>query len=91
MFGRRLNLRVDSWRRVEYHQHTDVMTFCGPPPVLRRRAMRVNFPGPRLYDVAHRSRTRYARVTARPAVRALLPMKCPAGDAMSALPATEQA
>ena len=33
-FGRRWNLRIDSWRRVEYHQHTNVMTYCVPPPVL---------------------------------------------------------
>jgi len=32
VFGRSWNLWVDSWRKVEYHQHTDVMTYCGPPP-----------------------------------------------------------
>ena len=50
-----------------------------------------HFPGQRLYDVAHKSRTRNVAVTSRPADRTVYPAQYPAGDVMHPLSAPEQA
>ena len=50
-----------------------------------------HFPGQRLHDVAHQSRTRNAGVATRPADRTIFPAQCPAGVIMPSLSASGQA